>query len=243
MFVPFCYPELKTLEWKRIFNHGLIPNHYFSEFPQKSLASYLYDYLLTEGQFEANLRKRDSFARFLETLGFCQGEMINFSNIARDCGVDGKTVRTYFEILEDMYLGYFLYPYRARINRQIIQEVPKFYLFDTGIVNYLKRYEFKEMRGEEAGKSFEHYVFLELMAYKLLTEKRDPLNYWRTKEGYQVDFVVQDQAFEVKISTPIEKKHLKGLLLFGEYYKAKLHVISLELRKRILTIDGQVITV
>ncbi len=243
MFVPFCYPELKTLDWKRIFNHGLIPSHYFSESPQKSLASYLYDYLLTEVQFEANLRKRDSFARFLETLGFCHGEMINFSNIARDCGVDGKTVRTYFEILEDMYLGYFLYPYRARINRQTIQEVPKFYLFDTGIANYLKRYEFKEIRGEEAGKSFEHYLFLELMAYKLLTEKRDPINYWRTKEGYEVDFIVQDQAFEVKISTPIEKKHLKGLLLFGEYYKAKLHVISLEPRKRILTIDGQEITV
>ena len=94
-----------------------------------------------------------------------------------------KTVRTYFEILEDMYLGYFLRPYRSRINRQTIQEVPKFYLFDTGIVNYLKRYEYKEMRGEEAGKSFEHYIFLEFMAYKLLTEKRDFIHYWRTKKG------------------------------------------------------------
>jgi predicted AAA+ superfamily ATPase len=243
MFVPFCYPELKTLEWNRIFNHGLIPSHYFSEFPQKSLASYLFDYLITEVQFEANLRKRDSFARFLEVLGFCHGEMINYSNIARDCGVDSKTVRTYFEILEDMYLGYFLHPYQARINRQTIQETPKFYLFDTGIANYLKRYEFREMRGEEAGKCFEHYVFLELMAYKLLTEKRDPINYWRTKEGYEVDFIVQDQAFEVKISSPIEKRHLKGLLLFGENYGAKLNVISLEPRKRIMKIDNQEVTV
>lgn len=239
MFVPFCYPELKELNWDRIFNHGLVPSHYFSDFPQKNLASYLYDYLLTEVQFEANLRKRDSFARFLDALGFCHGEMLNFSNIARDCGVDGKTVRTYFEILEDMYLGYFLYPYRSRINRQTIQEVPKFYLFDTGIANYLKRYEYKEMKGEEAGKSFEHYIFLELMAYKLLMEKRDLIHYWRTKEGYEVDFVIQDQAFEVKISTPIEKKHLKGLLLFGEYYKAKLNVISLEQRKRVMKIDDQ----
>jgi len=145
MLVPFCYPELKKLDWARIFNHGLIPSHYFSEVPQKSLASYLFDYLITEVQFEANLRKRDSFTRFLEVLGFCHGEMINYSNIARDCGVDRKTVRTYFEILEDIYLGYFLHPYRARINRQTIQETPKFYLFDTGIANYLKRYEFREM--------------------------------------------------------------------------------------------------
>lgn len=243
MFVPFCYPELKTLDWTRIFNHGLIPSNYFSESPQKSLASYVYDYMLTEVHFEANLRKRDSFSKFIEALGFCHGEMINYSNIARDCGVDSKTVRTYFEILEDMYLGYFLQPYKNRINRQTIQETPKFYLFDTGIANYLNRYEFQEMRGEKAGKSFEHYIFLELIAYKLLEEKRDPINYWRTKEGYEVDFIVQDQAFEVKISSPIEKRDLKGLLFFGDYYKAKLNVISLEPRKRIMTVDNQEVTI
>lgn len=137
MFVPFCYPELKTLNWMRIFNHGLIPSHYMSDNPEKSLASYLYDYILTEVQFEANLRKRDTFVRFLDALGFCHGEMINYSNIARDCGVDSKTVRTYFEILEDMYLGYFLPPYRSTMSRQTIQEAPKFYLFDTGIAHYL----------------------------------------------------------------------------------------------------------
>lgn len=43
--------------------------------------------------------------------------MINYSNIARDCAVDAKTVSTYFEILEDMYLGYHLYPYRSRTKR------------------------------------------------------------------------------------------------------------------------------
>lgn len=243
MFVPFCYSELQTLDWYRIFNHGLIPSHYFSEFPQKCLASYLFDYLITEVHFEANLRTRDSFAKFIEALGFCHGAMINYTNIARDCGVDKKTVKTYFEILEDMYLGYFLLPYQSRINRQTIQDTPKFYLFDTGIANYLKRYEFREMRDVRAGNSFEHYIFLELMAYKLLTEKRDPINYWRTKEGYEVDFIVQDYAFEVKISTPIEKRNLKGLLLFGENYGAKLNVISLEPRKRIMKIDNQEVTI
>ena len=81
------------------------------------------------------------------------------------------------------------------------------------------------------------------MAYKLLMEKRDTINYWRTKEGYEVDFIVQDQAFEVKISSPIEKRHLKGLLLFGESYGVKLNVISLESRKRIMKIDNQEITI
>lgn len=109
--------------------------------------------------------------------------MINYSSIARDCGVDAKTVRTYFEILEDMYLGYHLYPYRSRTKRQIVTETPKFYLFDTALSNYLRKYTYQEMVGFEAGKAFEHYIFLEFIAYKYLNDKRDELFYWRTKEG------------------------------------------------------------
>jgi predicted AAA+ superfamily ATPase len=243
LFVPFCYPELKTLDWSRIFNNGLIPSHYFSDSAKRSLAAYLYDYVLTEVQVEANLRKRDGFSRFLDILGFCHAEMLNYSNISRECGVDSKTVRTYFEILEDMYLGYFVYPYRLRSKRQTVQETPKFYLFDPGVASYLRRYTFNEMKGPEAGKAFEHYIFLELMAYKLLTNKRDVISYWRTKEGYEVDFIIQDMAFEVKITAPIQKSHLKGLLLFGMDHGAQLNVISLETRKRTMNIDNQTITI
>ena len=243
MFVPLCYPELKELNWDFIFNRGLIPSHYLSSAIEQNLTAYLYDYILTEVHMEANLRKRETFTRFWDILGFCHGEMINFSNIARDCGVSSKTVMTYFEILEDMYLGYFLRPYKVRSSRQIIQEIPKFYLFDTGLATYLKRYTFKEMRGADAGASFEHYVFLELMAYKLLTAKRDHIFYWRTKNTHEVDFIIQDMAFEVKISTPIEKRDLKNLLVFAEENSASLHVISLEPRKRIMTCDNKEITV
>ena len=196
------------MNWNRIFNHGLIPSHYLSNnHIKRSLASYLYDYILPEVQFEANLRKREAFARFLDIAGIANGEMIKFSNIARDCGIDAKTVRVYFEVLEDMYLGYQVYPFKSKTRRQIITEASKFYFFDTGLANYLRRYEYKEMFGAEAGKSFEHYIFLEFISYKNLCEKRDPINYWRTKEGYEVDFIIQEQAFEVKMSDSINSKH------------------------------------
>ena len=240
LFQPLCYPELKELNWNRIFNHGLIPSHYLSDNNVKrSLASYLYDYILPEVQFEANLRKREAFARFLDIAGLSNGERIKFSNIARDCGIDAKTVRTYFEILEDMYLGYQLYPLKSKTRRQIITESSKFYFFDTGLANYLRRYEYKEMFGAEAGKSFEHYIFLELISYKNLCEKRDQINYWRTKEGYEVDFIVQDQAFEVKMSDSINSKHLKGLLEFKKgNNNYKLNIICLETKKRIAKIEN-----
>ena len=238
-FLPLCYPELKELNWGKIFNNGLIPNHYLSKAPNKEFAAYLYDYVLSEVQYEAQLRKRESFARFMDILGTCQGEMISYTNIARDCGVDKKTVRSYFEILEDMYLGYFLYPYKNKGKRQTIQEQPKFYLFDTGVASYLKQLTWTAMRGTDAGQAFEHYIFLELMAYKLLNDKRDDITYWRTKEGLEVDFLVQELAFEVKMTDKVQQRHLKGLQAFGEEHDFVLNVISLETTKRVMSIDNQ----
>lgn len=142
-----------------------------------------------------------------------------------------------------MYLGYFLHPYRSQSKRQTIQEKSKFYLFDTGIASYLRGFVFKGMMGTEAGKAFEHYVFLELMAYKLLNHKRDEITYWRTKEGHKVDFIVQDMAIEVKMSTLIQKKQLSNLALFGEENKHSLHVVSLEPTKRLMSIENRNITI
>ncbi len=88
------------------------------------------------------------------------------------------------------------------------------------------------MKGEEAGHAFEHYVLLELMAYKLLTKKRDNIFYWRTKEGHEVDFVIQNIAIEVKMSSNIDKKDIKNLLVFSKNEEKLLHVVSLVSKKK-----------
>src|SRR3989338_397835 len=246
MFMPLCFPELKTLDWKKIMNRGLLPSHYLSFYSHKLLSSYVIDYLLPEVHLEASLRSSQGFARFLDTLGFCQGELLNYSNIARDCGVDAKTVKIYFEILVEMYIGYFLTPFQKRDSRRTIKETPKFYLMDTGLANHLKKYNFMEFKGVEAGKAFEHYIFLELIAHKYLNDLDHSINFWRTHEGtHEVDFVLQNGqiAIECKISTPIERRDLKGLLTFGNEYKAKLHLVTLEQRKRLMRLDSQEVIV
>lgn len=245
-FLPLCFPELKTLDWQKIMNQGLLPSHYLSNHSRKLLSAYVYDYLLPEVHTEANLRSSQGFTRFLDVLGFSQGELLNYSNISRDCAVDAKTVRTYFEILVDMYLGYFLYPFTKKAGRELIRETPKFYLMDTGLSHFLKKYKFTEFKGIDAGRALEHYLFLELMAYKLLNDLEYSLHFWRTRDGvHEVDFVLEEGkiAIECKISSPIERRDCKGLLLFGEHYKAKLHIVSLEPRKRLMNIDGQEVTI
>src|SRR3990167_9758949 len=81
LFMPLCFPELKTLEWEKIMNRGLLPSHYLSTYAHKLLSSYVIDYLLPEVHLEASLRSSQGFTRFLETLGFCQGELLNTTPI------------------------------------------------------------------------------------------------------------------------------------------------------------------
>jgi predicted AAA+ superfamily ATPase len=117
---------------------------------------------------------------------------------------------------------------------------------DTGLSHYLKKYKFTEFRGIDAGKGFEHYILLELMAYKLLNDLDYTIQFWRTQNGtHEVDFILQDGKFalECKMSNLIERRDLKGLILFGEEYGAKLNVVSLEPRKRFMRIDSQEITI
>ena len=74
------------------------------------------------------------------------------------------------------------------------------------------------LKGPEAGKAFEHFIFMELIAYKNMHDKRFETTYWRTKTGYEVDFILGDAAMavEVKISECVQRADLKGLIAFCE---------------------------
>ncbi len=242
-FLPLCYPELPQFDLKRILNHGLLPSHYLSQQqPKRALEGYLVDYLIPEVQWESRIRQLGAFGRFLEAIAFSNGEILNYSNIARETGVSVKTAQGYVELLVEMLIGYLIFPFAKSESRQLIVSAPKFYFFDTGIVRSLRgNMLIGEMKGPEAGHAFEHYVFLELLAYKELTKASFDMKYWRTKSGLEVDFVLGKGkiAIEAKITQPIEKKDIRGLIEFTKEYKSeKTIVVGLEPRKRLMKVDG-----
>lgn len=100
--------------------------------PGRSLEAYVRDYLKEEVFDDGLTRNVPAFSRFFEAVGYSHGELVNCTNIARDCGVDAKTVKEYFQILCDTLLGRFVPPYKKRQERQVISKAPKFYLFDVG---------------------------------------------------------------------------------------------------------------
>ena len=245
-FYPLVFSEIPDFNLLKALQHGLIPKHYQASpaHIQNNLQAYIETYLTDEIRNEGLVRNLAGFARFLDVVGLCNGEMINANNIARDCGIDRTTVQGYYQILVDTLLGYYLYPFRKKIKRDIITATPKFYLFDVGIANYLSKQQISALKGAAAGKSFEHYILMELTAYIGLYKKRTDITYWRTKTGLEVDFVLGDaeMAIEIKISNQVHKQDLNGLIGFCEEHpNAQAIVISQDERARMLTVNDELV--
>lgn len=105
---PLVSQEIPQFNLMRALNHGCLPRHYQAEHPELLGRSYAGDYLKEEIAAEALTRNIPAFARFLEAASFSNGEVINFINIARECGVSGPTVKEYFQILVDTLLARFV---------------------------------------------------------------------------------------------------------------------------------------
>ncbi len=221
---PLASPEIGRVDLLRALNHGLIPSHYLQEEQiERTLKAYVQDYLKEEVFAEGLTRNIPAFSRFFDAMGYSHGELLNFSNIARDCGVDSKTVREYYQILVDTLLGTLIPPFRKRQHRQVIGKACKFYLFDVGVAGIITRRHLAESRGETFGKAFEHFLLMELLAYRSYSRSDFDIHFWRTKTGLEVDFILGDAevALEIKGSSRVDSSDLRALRAFTEGFRPK----------------------
>lgn len=234
---PLTFKEIPDFNLLHALNYGLIPRHYLASHPDRLLQAYLGDYLKEEIAAEALIRNVPAFARFLEAAAFSNGEMVNYRNIAGDCGVSAPTVREYFRILEDTLMAHFIPSYKKRPKRRVIQ-APKFYFFDIGIANFLLKRKNIVQGSELFGRAFEHFILQELIAHRHYSGLEYEIAYWRTASGLEVDFILGDHqvAIEVKGVPEVKSHHTRGLRAFYEEYKPKKRIIvSLDPKPRLVS--------
>ena len=234
---PLVSAEIPDFDIDKAVNVGMLPRHYLASSPAKRIQAYVGDYLQQEVIAEALVRNLDSFTRFMEVAAISDGEMVNYTKIASECGVSSKTVKEYFVILQETLLGNMLPAYTKTVKRRV-QVAPKFYYFDVGITNYLLHREPLRRGTAEYGHAFEHLIVQEVMAYMDYSESMKGLSFWHTQNNvYEVDLVVgnAEVAIEIKSSDNVTTSHLKGLKAFGEEHPdCKLIVVSLEERPRMM---------
>ncbi|MCK4469809.1 MAG: DUF4143 domain-containing protein, partial [Desulfobacterales bacterium] len=138
-----------------------------------------------------------------------------------------KTVKEYYQILVDTLLGAMVEPFKRRQSRQVISKAAKFYLFDVGVAGAIIKRHIEEEKGELFGKAFEHFILMEIIAYNSYKELDFEINFWRTKSGLEVDFILGNGeiAVEVKGTSHVEKRDLLPIKTFIEEYSPRKAIV------------------
>jgi predicted AAA+ superfamily ATPase len=208
---PLSYLEVDGFDLERVMVSGLLPPHVLSPEPLEDLRAYVADYLKEEIVAEALTKNIPAFREFLRVAALTSSELVNYVNLGREAGISHRVARTYFDILEDTYLGFRIPPWTRSKNRRLIC-TEKFYLFDVGVANYLTRRQPK-IGTPEFGKAFEHYILMELKAYQAYRNPDWPISFWRTSTGREVDFILGEKelAVEIKGAARVHEGDLGGL--------------------------------
>lgn len=229
---PLTYQELgKHFDLDRAIGRGLLPSIYFSDDPRADLQAYAGSYLQQEIMAEGVTRNLPAFSRFLRVAAQCNSQIVNFTSLANDAQVPRTTVYEYFDILKDTLILHELPAWRKSKKRKPLAS-SKYYFFDVGIVSLLQGREF--LPGTpEFGEAFETFLLHELTSYSDYISG-EPLSYWRSTSGYEVDFIIADHtAIEVKAKRNISPSDLKALRALAEENRLRRYLcVSLEPRQR-----------
>jgi predicted AAA+ superfamily ATPase len=236
---PLTWHELgPKFDLLRTFRTGLIPSHYLAEDPEDALDSYVGRYLTEEIAAEGLARNIPDFSRFLTAATVCNAQEVVFTSVASDAGLARQTVQSWFNILEETLLGEQVQAWTKTVKRKAIERA-KFYFFDLGVVRALRGFPVVTEGSADFGPFFEHFVYMELAAWRDYRSPRSALNYWRSTSGFEVDFILGNQtALEVKATTRVDDRDLRGLRALKEEGLLSRYVVVCREATARLTNDG-----
>lgn len=213
--------KLLPKNYERYIFNGSYPRIYDKKIsPPDFYPSYIQTYLERDVRNISNIMNLTVFKTFLEIAAGRIGQVINFTSISNELGVDQKTVKNWFSILESSFIVFFIRPYTKNYNKRLIKS-PKMYFFDTGLVCSLLGINRSEdiSRHFLRGSLFENLIFTELMKSNFNQVRQSRLYFWRDNTGNEIDCIMQmgdtEKVIEIKSGTTITPDFFKGL----EYYR------------------------
>lgn len=195
------------------------------------LRAYALTYIKEEVVAEQLLRKLDPFRNFLRIAAEQSGKIVNHSAIAKQLGIDHKTVVNYFSILEDTLIGFYLPSFHLSVRKSQIT-APRFFFFDMGVKNSLAEMIDLSPSPQSSyfGDLFEHFFILEAFRLNSYYQRDFRMSYLRTKAGFEIDLILskgrKNFLVEVKSTTRIDPAEVAQLArntedinqISGRYY-------------------------
>ncbi|MFN8369111.1 MAG: AAA family ATPase [Bacteriovoracaceae bacterium] len=227
-----------------VLSYGSLPQLYSYEDHESKksfLTSYVKTYLKEEIILEQIIRNVDGFRDFLEVAAQMNGRPLNFLKIAREIGIDAKTIKEYFQILEDTLVGFWLKGFHQSV-RKSQKFTPKFYLFDVGVCRALEgSLDSPPIPGTAFfGHYFEHYIIAEIFRLNTYSGKDFKLSYYATNAG-EIDLILSKGMKKIIVEIKSEKKidptEVKNFKRMAEPFKnSPLYYVSQDPIKS--TIEG-----
>lgn len=181
------------------------------------------------------LKKSENLIQLVRILSSQMGQLVNYHELSSTIGISEKTVKRYLWYLEQTFIGERITPFTRRLRKEIVKS-PIFYFVDTGLANYATG-DFLLQNFSTLGFRFQNMMHVEIK--NVLNGRSDTLHFWRTKDGAEVDFVIDTGKhivpIEVKLQNLSQAKPPGGLLLFIKKYRpATAYVINLHFKATIM---------
>ncbi len=226
--LPLCHNEIKTTKEMTVFEEiatGSYPGIYDKKIsPQDFYKSYVQTYVERDVRTILNIHNLTLFRKFIVLLAHNVGQLFNANNLSKQLGVDIKTIKHWFTILEASYIAFSLSPWYKNLSKRIIKS-QKIYFYDTGLVCYLLGIENAEniQLSTYKGAIFENYGLLEIL--KNYKNKGDSqfFYFWRDSNGNEIDLLIEKgkkvSCIEFKASETVKTDFIKSLHYLDELDK------------------------
>ena len=219
--LPFSLPELTSISSSltslnsRLFKGGYPPIHADGIDPENWFPTYVRTYIERDVRQIKNIENLLAFEKCLSLCAGRVGNLVNYSNLANEVGVDYKTIQAWLGVLQASYIIQFLPPYFKSYNKRIIK-TPKLYFYDTGLLCYLLRIssEADLIQHPYRGAIFENFVVNELLKSRFNAGKQSNLYFWRDRTGNEMDLIRDEGTtlipIEIKSSQSIRPDFFKN---------------------------------
>lgn len=161
---------------------------------KKYLDDYVNSYIEKDIVLSAGIQKSREFLNFVRLLAGRVGEILDFSKLGNDVGIDQKTAKEWTSILEKMHVLSIVEPFSTNLTNRLSKR-PKAYFLDTGLVCRLQGWTGPGpiLTSPQQGHIFENLVFAELYKLNINFGLGWRIYHWRSKDGEEIDFLVEMQ--------------------------------------------------
>lgn len=220
--LPFSIAELEQIpgsldDINRLLFKGAYPPVQAQKIdPQDWFPAYVRTYVERDVRQIKNIENLLAFEKLLALCAGRVGQLVNYSNLGLEAGIDYKTVQSWLGILQACYIIHFLPPYFKNFNKRVVK-VPKLYFYDTGLACYLLRITDSRMLSTHParGALFENFLINELLKNRFNAGKRSNLYFWRDRSGHEIDVLIDKGLellpVEIKSGQTVSEDYFKGL--------------------------------